>query len=145
MLSPLRRHADEVDGDNIRYSHRFVFMEKITVTDIKNAHKSAFGNEILYNMCKDFSAHKIPDQISGKVWLIGRSYAADVGRGRKNDVINDDFYDTEVPKLFLEYYKKIDVDLLELGNSDVSNGNLSKILSMHKVLSIIVVSIIILA
>lgn len=111
-------------------------MEKITATDIKNINRSAFGNEILYNMCKDFSAHKITDQISGKVWLIGRSYAADVGRGRKNDSINDDFYDNEVPKLFLEYYKEIDVDLSELGNSDVHSGNLSKVLSMHKKLTV---------
>lgn len=111
-------------------------MEKITETDIKNVHRSAFGNEILYRMCKDFPAHKVPDQISGKVWLIGRSYAADVGRGRKNDAISDDFYDGQVPRLFLEYYKTIDNDLLELGNSDINSGNLSTVLNMHKQLTV---------
>ncbi|MDQ3135113.1 MAG: hypothetical protein M3Q76_09940, partial [Acidobacteriota bacterium] len=48
----------------------------------------AFGNEILYNLCRDHPEHKKPDVVAAKIWLIGRAYAAAVER-RKNKAAND--------------------------------------------------------
>jgi hypothetical protein len=35
-----------------------------------------FGNKILYNMCRAKREHKEDQVIIGKIWLIGRTYAA---------------------------------------------------------------------
>ena len=40
----------------------------------------AFGNEVLYRMCRESPLHEDPDVVVGKVWLIGRSYAAAIER-----------------------------------------------------------------
>ena len=51
-----------------------------------------YGNSVLYRMCKEQPEHKDIDVIVGKIWLIGRSYAAAIER-RKNAVGGgDDFY-----------------------------------------------------
>ena len=52
-----------------------------------------FGNSILYQMCKDNPKHDQADVVVGKIWLIGRSYAAAIER-RKNadDFLGDDFW-----------------------------------------------------
>jgi hypothetical protein len=42
-----------------------------------------FGNEILYSMCRQNPFHDKPEIVTAKVWLIGRSYAAAIERGRK--------------------------------------------------------------
>ncbi|MFD0987694.1 hypothetical protein [Methyloligella solikamskensis] len=39
-----------------------------------------FGNQILYDMCVVAPKHTDDDVISGKVWLIGRAYAAAIER-----------------------------------------------------------------
>ena len=39
------------------------------------------GNEMLYQLCRDYPDHKAPEVITAKVWLIGRSYAAAIERG----------------------------------------------------------------
>ena len=36
----------------------------------------SFGNEVLYNMCKENPCHNDANVVEGKMWLIGRSYAA---------------------------------------------------------------------
>jgi hypothetical protein len=35
-----------------------------------------YGNQILYRMCQEQPLHTDTDVISGKIWLIGRAYAA---------------------------------------------------------------------
>ena len=60
-----------------------------------------FGNSILYQMCEENPLHNNADVLIGKIWLIGRSYAAAIER-RKNadDYQGDDFYyDAVAPKM----------------------------------------------
>jgi hypothetical protein len=58
-----------------------------------------FGNEVLYDLCKNNFDHKDSAKILSKVWLIGRSYSAAIERRRNKDEINDDFYiDKVVPE-----------------------------------------------
>ena len=54
-----------------------------------------FGNEILYSMCRDNPLHQDQSVIIGKIWLIGRSYAAAIERRKKSielDNFGGDFY-----------------------------------------------------
>jgi len=41
---------------------------------------SAFADHILYRMCSDYPSNDDPEVIGGKLWLIGRVYAAPVER-----------------------------------------------------------------
>ena len=110
----------------------------INEKDIKAAREQNdfdFGNEVLYKMCKKSPSHEDSGHIIGKVWLIGRSYAADIGRGREKGTINDDFYLGEVPKLFKEHYKDIDSDISRLQDFDINFENLEKTLTIHKKLT----------
>src|SRR5262245_21544713 len=45
----------------------------------------SFGNEILYRLCREHPSHQQMEAVVAKIWLIGRSYAAAVERGKKND------------------------------------------------------------
>lgn len=47
--------------------------------------KYVIGNGVLYDLCKEYSKHDNADEISSKMWLIGRSYAASPERIKKND------------------------------------------------------------
>lgn len=64
------------------------------------------GNSVLYKLCKDHPLHKTDEEVSAKIWLIGRAYAASIERRKKKYNINDDFYsDVVVPKI-----RKSDID-----------------------------------
>ena len=39
------------------------------------------GNKVLYEMCRQYPAHKDVGEIVGKIWLIGRAYAYGLGAG----------------------------------------------------------------
>ena len=45
-----------------------------------------YGNSVLYRMCKEQPEHKDIDVIVGKIWLIGRSYAAAIERRKMQSV-----------------------------------------------------------
>lgn len=102
---------------------------------IKNAisqKDGEFGNGILYKMCKENPKHDKPDVVSGKVWLIGRAYAADIARG-KDGTINDDFYKDEVG----EGLSKVGLDqkILPLKKYHaIQRENIKEILEVHKFL-----------
>jgi len=51
-----------------------------------------FGNRILYDLCRNYPTHADTSAVVAKIWLIGRSYAAAIERGRVVDDLNDDFY-----------------------------------------------------
>lgn len=92
-----------------------------------------FGNKILYKMCSEHPEHKNVECIKGKIWLIGRAYAASIERRKKEYVKhnNDDFYESIVgPKLL-----KIQLDkyLIKLKKElDISEINIINILRIHK-------------
>ena len=74
---------------------------EITPEDTKRAQsdeddKWKFGNDILYQLCRDYPYHKDDSVIIAKIWLIGRSYAAAVERRKqKNEALpqGDRFYE----------------------------------------------------
>lgn len=51
-----------------------------------------FGNQIMYDMCAKNPYHTDADIIGGKIWIIGRTYAAAIERGKSNTEKSDDFY-----------------------------------------------------
>jgi hypothetical protein len=51
-----------------------------------------FANQILYKLCKDYPGHNEEDKNIAKIWLIGRSYAAAIERGRTSGGASEDFY-----------------------------------------------------
>jgi hypothetical protein len=54
------------------------------------------GNRVLYDLCRTHPDHKSDDVIIAKVWLIGRSYAAQIERRKNAREIGDDFYEKKV-------------------------------------------------
>lgn len=60
------------------------------------------GNDVLYQMCRDYPSHREHLEITAKVWLIGRAYSASVERGRSRGnaaaASNDEFYTRNLPK-----------------------------------------------
>jgi len=82
--------------------------KQLEIAQQKNAWD--FGNDILYQLCRDNFLHISDDEILTKVLFIGRIYAAAVER-RKNklDEINDFFYLSTVVPAFKK--SKIDKEL----------------------------------
>jgi hypothetical protein len=85
------------------------------------------GNEVLYNLCSDSPGHTDDQIIVAKVWLIGRSYAAAVERGRptgtEDPVLSEDFYRKVVCKVFRDL--KLDDDLGKFKNIAEENEKIS--------------------
>jgi hypothetical protein len=62
-----------------------------------------FGNKILYDMCSANPEHKEDQVIIGKIWLIGRTYAAAIERRRTTEgALGDAFYETVVARRIRE-------------------------------------------
>jgi hypothetical protein len=56
-----------------------------------------FGNQVLYDMCRREPLHEKPDIAIGKLWLIGRTYAAAIERRRvRGETAGDAFYTDRV-------------------------------------------------
>ena len=82
------------------------------------------GNEVLYKLCADYPDHTDDQIIVAKVWLIGRSYAAAVERGRTVEAdtqTSEDFYRLKVAKAFKD--KKLDSLLKKLKESQPTNDS----------------------
>lgn len=95
-----------------------------------------FGNNILYKMCEENPLHNDADVLIGKIWLIGRSYAAAIER-RKNadDYLGDDFYYDAVAPKMLEIGDELDNRIESLkNNTGVIFDCIPEILSTHKFL-----------
>lgn len=94
-----------------------------------------YGNRILYDMCKNDPYHNQIDIIVGKIWIIGRSYAAAIERRINADGSNDDFYyDVVAPKI-LEIGDELDFRLSKLRSSKGTIlDNVKEILETHKLL-----------
>lgn len=95
-----------------------------------------FGNGILYQMCEDNPLHNDADVLIGKIWLIGRSYAAAIER-RKNadDYWGDDFYYDAVAPKMLEIGDELDNRIESLKNNTGGIFDcIPEILSTHKFL-----------
>lgn len=102
----------------------------------KNKKRWDFGNGILYQMCKENPKHDDEDIVAGKIWLIGRSYAAAIERRKDPVTDGDDFYyDTVAPKM-IEIGKELDSRIEKLVNTVGTIGeNINDVLYLHKYLT----------
>jgi len=116
---------------------------KITQDDInmaKGKSKWDFGNQILYNMCAKYPYHKKKDQIVGKIWLIGRAYAAAIERRKNAKEYNEDFYTKVVAPAIQK--SGIDQWLAELNKCRIPTlNNIEDILVAHGKLTSLIESI----
>ena len=78
-----------------------------------------FGNQVLYNMCTANPYHNQIDVIIGKIWLIGRTYAAAIERRRTSgEASGDAFYETVVAPRIRESEIDVWFDAIRNGNPD---------------------------
>ncbi len=91
-----------------------------------------FGNKILYRMCEEHPAHTDVNVAVGKIWLIGRSYAAAIERGRKREHSEEDFYFTSVAKLFEKYGAELDERIAALQNAALNDETVRETVQLHK-------------
>ena len=73
------------------------------------------GNDVLYDMCRKYPAHKDATEVVAKLFLIGRSYAAAIERTK-----NDNIYEKKIPKMVMDNGKEIDVALNKCKSSDLA-------------------------
>jgi hypothetical protein len=84
-------------------------------------------------MCREHPSHEQEDEVVGKIWLIGRSYAAAIERRKNATDENDDFYYSVVAPKMIAIGKELDEKLNALKNSDGNvRDNLSLVLGTHK-------------
>jgi len=89
------------------------------------------GNNVLYDLCKQYPHHNDTRQIVAKVWLIGRSYAAALERRRNKAEINDIFYSDNIASAFKQ--SDLDQRLFELTSAQADGDeNFIKCMYIHK-------------
>lgn len=88
------------------------------------------GNKLLYNLCEEYPNHNNEQEIFAKIWLIGRSYAVALERGKGNNKEqNDFFYKTVVNQI---KNSNLDDLLNTLKDKNLTSENIDKILSVYK-------------
>lgn len=93
-----------------------------------------FGNRILYDMCKSAPLHVNEDEIIGKIWLIGRSYAAAIERGANQS--GDLFYTEHVARKIRAVGTELDRRIAALQeHRKVSKEMLSEVIETHRFLT----------
>jgi hypothetical protein len=89
-----------------------------------------FGNKVLYDLCATHPRHTRDDVIIAKVWLIGRSYAAAIERGRPDAAPGDAFYEDVVAVKIMD--SPIDDWLRAVRRAPTSGArHVATILSVH--------------
>lgn len=106
---------------------------KEMLTRFFNKEKSlwGFGNNVLYKMCEEYPLHNNKEEIVGKVWLIGRSYAAAIERtkmGGTLETIMDNFLNKLQPRS--NYLDEAIKNIKEISVDQVQN-NLKTIFELH--------------
>ncbi|SHK43012.1 hypothetical protein [Fibrobacter sp. UWB12] len=91
-----------------------------------------FGNSILYKMCKENPKHNNSNIVVGKIWLIGRSYAAAIERRKDGRKTGDFYFDIVAPEM-KRISKELDKKIEELSLS--ASENFTNLLYTHKFLT----------
>ena len=91
------------------------------------------GNQVLYNLCRDYPEHVDDATIVAKVWLIGRAYSASIERGRPKGLSNDRFYTEAVPNEMRKQKHRLDDNLKALAElKEVDDeSSIAKMLETH--------------
>lgn len=87
------------------------------------------GNQVLYDLCANYSAHDTAEKIVAKTWLIGRAYAAAIERRKNKSVINDNFYLDTVVTAFNN--SRLDMILAVLQNKRLAVDTLHDVINAH--------------
>lgn len=89
---------------------------------------ASYGNAVLYRMCAEEPAHTCPDVVVGKIWLIGRAYAAPIERKSGEVGKTDEIYKRVATAMCGEF----DDWLAMLSNlKNIDSSNLNRILTVH--------------
>ena len=95
-----------------------------------------WGNEVLYRMCRDQPGHTNSDVIAGKIWLIGRAYAAAVERGAGKAILREAREKNKgLPELIALDIAKSALDKWLESIDDVKKvdvENLDRVLAVHR-------------
>lgn len=91
-----------------------------------------WGNEVLYRMCREEPGHTRLDVIAGKVWLIGRTYSAEIERKAGNHIeAGQNFYAARVAPMIRD--SDIDNWLASVQAIErVTDDNVADVLRVHK-------------
>ena len=95
-----------------------------------------FANSVLYELCANNPLHNDADIIVGKIWLIGRSYAAAIERRKNKDNTDDDdfYYEVVAPKM-LSIGDTLDERITELNDAPaLTEAKLDLVRNTHKLL-----------
>ncbi len=116
---------------------------EISKSEIRRAQSDAadpwrVGNALLYELCSRYPDHLTESEIIAKVWLIGRTYAAAIERGKGDtvglDITNDKFYVQHVaPALQRSRLDAIIARLRDFKRPDQSN--VTAVLHAHSYLT----------
>lgn len=92
-----------------------------------------YGNSVLYDMCENAPDHKDLNKAVGKIWIIGRTYAAAIERIQKERTVIGDFYKNEVADCFKNNGKELDKRIEKLKSiKKLDFNNIQKVLAEHK-------------
>lgn len=107
------------------------------ITQAKEQEEWDFANDVLYRLCKEHPEHTDPKRVAAKVWLIGRSYAAAIERGRdkSNKPNNDEFYmETVGPDICdsdIDIRLQECTEMFKLTNEKLTNAIVEKSIEVH--------------
>lgn len=79
-----------------------------------------FGNNVLYNLCREYPGHDSKPIVIAKIWLIGRSYSAAIERRRRSTVHSisdsDRFYEHIVAPALMDSFidRQIEISFKKL-------------------------------
>jgi hypothetical protein len=91
-----------------------------------------WANKVLYRMCQDEPLHKSRDVVAGKLWLIGRSYSAQIERGAGHKGGSETLY-TEVASKIVASDLDEQIDSVAHINR-IDESNLPLVLAVHRAL-----------
>jgi hypothetical protein len=90
----------------------------------------ACANDVLYRLCEKYPFHDSSEEIVAKVWLIGRSYAAAVERGRVAGANSEKFYTDTVAPAFRDSDLDHRLAQVQRGRT-IGDGDVQEVLEIH--------------
>jgi hypothetical protein len=107
---------------------------KRQINDSRKPTPYTFGNQILYDLCKQNLYHKKTDKILAKVLIIGRTYAVALDRNKREKGQGEDFYLDKVVPAFKK--SKIDINIASIKKyKKITLPMIPELLRVHKSLT----------